>query len=112
MSDLAKRLREEASASEELHPEDSHIAVMREAANRLDDEYGWVIERHINSQLCYWAGRSIDVAVPRAAIFSPKNEDAIRFARAADASVVLAWLLNGNGRVAEHVWTGAAKAAS
>ena len=36
MTDLPNRLRIEASASEELHPGDSEISVMREAADLIE----------------------------------------------------------------------------
>jgi hypothetical protein len=62
-------------------------------------ESGWVIERHINSELRYFGGRFVDDRG-----FSSKHEDAIRFARQEDAAIVLSWLLSGFGRVAEHVW--------
>jgi hypothetical protein len=61
-------------------------------------EVGWVIERYDNSQLMYWAGR------PRDGAWSHKHEDAVRFAREVDASRVLGWMLDGTGRVAEHMW--------
>lgn len=60
---------------------------------------GWVIERYINSELFYWEGRSTDRH------WSRDHNDAIRFARAQDAGIILAWLLDGQGRAAEHVWT-------
>lgn len=63
----------------------------------MANEFGWVIERHTNSQLEYWAGHDADH-------FTSKDAEAIRFARAQDASTVLAWLCKGNGRVAEHGW--------
>jgi hypothetical protein len=36
MQDLPSRLRGEANATEELHPEDSEIEVMREAADEIE----------------------------------------------------------------------------
>jgi hypothetical protein len=60
---------------------------------------GWVIERHVNSELRYWTGQGIGPEW-----FVAKHDEAIRFARETDASVVLAWLFAGNGRVAEHEW--------
>jgi len=65
------------------------------------EEIGWVIERHINSELLYWTGRYIE---PHG--FSSDNADAIRFARKQDADVILGRLLDGNGKVAEHMWVG------
>lgn len=62
-------------------------------------EVGVVIERHINSELRYFNGRFLDDRG-----FVPKHEEAIRFAREEDAVVILAWLLGGRGRVAEHIW--------
>lgn len=61
------------------------------------EERGWVIERHRNSQLEYWAGRDAES-------FTSKHAEAIRFAREVDGQVVLSWLLKGFGRVAEHAW--------
>jgi hypothetical protein len=61
------------------------------------DQTGWLIERHVNSALLYWCGRS-------PTDFRPDPQDAIRFARETDASTVLAWICEGNGRVAEHIW--------
>lgn len=58
---------------------------------------GWLIERHVNSELRYWCGRAPDN-------FLPKHDEAIRFARAEDANIVLAWLCGGVGRTAEHLW--------
>lgn len=63
------------------------------------EENGWVIERYFNGQLCYWGGSS-------ATDFECDNLKAIRFARLADASYVLAWLLGGHGRAVEHMWVG------
>jgi hypothetical protein len=60
---------------------------------------GWVIERHVNSELRYWTGRGVGPEW-----FTAKHDEAIRFARETDASVVLSWLFDGNGRVAEHEW--------
>lgn len=60
---------------------------------------GFLIERYFNSELRYWNGRST------AAIgFTPKHGEACRFARHEDAAIVLSWLLDGNGKVAEHSW--------
>lgn len=58
---------------------------------------GWLIERYINNELRYWGGRAADH-------FTPKYDEAIRFARDEDANLVLAWLCNGLGRVAQHMW--------
>lgn len=63
-------------------------------------ESGWVIERHFNGELRYWNGRFSDPAKG----FVPDHEKAVRFARQVDAAIVLAWLLDGNGRTAEHIW--------
>lgn len=68
-------------------------------ADSAVNETGWLIERYVNGELRYWCGRSADN-------FLPKNDEAIRFARAEDAGVVLAWLCGGMGRVAEHMWCG------
>ena len=63
----------------------------------MADEQGWVIERYINSDLRYWAGLTCES-------FSSESEKAIRFSRAEGAARVLAWLLNGQGRVVQHLW--------
>jgi len=67
-----------------------------------DEQYhpGWLIERHVNSDLRYWDGRRIG-----AESFVASADDAVRFARECDAATVLAWCFEGNGRVAEHVWS-------
>ena len=62
------------------------------------DEYGWVIERDLHSRLHYWAGRSADD-------WRPDHTEALRFARRADAELMLTYHGSGIGRVAEHVWT-------
>lgn len=62
-------------------------------------EIGWLIEKHINSELRYWDGRFTD---DRA--FTTNHSEAVRFARQEDASIVLGWLLGGIGRVAQHGW--------
>lgn len=64
------------------------------------EEIGWVIERHINSELRYWDGRSFGDES-----FVSDSLKAIRFARSEDAQVVLAWGLKGLGRVGQHMWT-------
>jgi hypothetical protein len=58
---------------------------------------GWLIEKHVNSELRYWGGRATDH-------FTNKQDEAVRFAREADASLVLAWLCGGQGRAVEHLW--------
>ena len=63
----------------------------------MADKTGWLIERYVNSELRYWCGHTADD-------FRPKHDLAIRFARYDDASIVLARLCEGNGRVAEHMW--------
>lgn len=63
------------------------------------EEKGWVIERYLNSKLYYWEGERLDDVG-----FVTDHARALRFARQEDASKVLSWLLNANGRVAEHVW--------
>jgi hypothetical protein len=66
------------------------------------EETGYVIEKHINSVLHYWDGHYVKVSESKG--WSPKHEDAIRFARFEDASIVLAWLLGGEGNVVSHLW--------
>lgn len=60
-------------------------------------EKGWVIERHIHSQLHYWTGRPNH--------WSTKHHDALRFARETDAALMLTYHCEGNGNVVEHLWT-------
>ena len=68
--------------------------------NGKDEEVGYVIERHLYSVLHYWTGHSLGTT----AAWSPKPDDAIRFARAEDAAIVLGWLLAGEGNVTQHLW--------
>ena len=70
----------------------------------MPDEFGYVIERYYSSELRYWNGHKLDSAG-----FSTEHRDAVRFAREVDASHVLGWLLEGNGRVVQHGWTDCAK---
>lgn len=63
------------------------------------DMTAYVIERDYNSELHYWNGRHAN-----AQGFVPQHSEACRFARAEDASIVLAWLLDGVGRVVQHLW--------
>lgn len=63
-------------------------------------ESAFVIERYHNSIVEYWNGRFVD-----ARGWETVHESALRFARREDADRVLAWLLDGGGRVAEHFWT-------
>jgi hypothetical protein len=65
------------------------------------EEIGWCIERYVNSELRYWTGISLN---PES--FLPDHAAAIRFARAQDATDVLSLCLQGNGRVAQHIWCG------
>jgi hypothetical protein len=61
------------------------------------NEYAWVIERYIHSELYYWA--------PQAGIQWSKDHDmAVRFSRYTDAASVLAHVCDGNGRAAQHGW--------
>lgn len=61
MRDIVNRLRDEAQATAELHPEDSEIEVMREAATeieRLRDalERSVVLQSHYAGCLNAWDG--------------------------------------------------------
>jgi hypothetical protein len=47
--------------------------------------------------LTFWCGHKPED-------FRADVDNAIRFAREEDAAIVLSWLCNGNGRVAEHQW--------
>jgi hypothetical protein len=64
------------------------------------DESGWVIEKYINGELRYWNGWPLEMSC-----WVTENLRAIRFARETDAAYVLSWLLKGEGRAVEHVWT-------
>ncbi len=64
------------------------------------DEIGYVIERDINSELHYWAGKDVKD-------FRTGHADAIRFSRFQDGTTVLAWMLGGHGRVVQHMWSSA-----
>lgn len=63
----------------------------------MADEVGWCIERHLKSRLHYWAGRNGDD-------WRPDHSEALRFARRADAELMLTYHCQGVGRVAEHMW--------
>jgi hypothetical protein len=78
----------------------------RTFVTRPPDERGWVVEKHINGVLHYWNGRACFSLgqLQRGAWWTTAHADAIRFARQEDAAVVLSWLLDGEGRVAEHLW--------
>jgi hypothetical protein len=67
-------------------------------------EYGWVVERYIESQLHYWSGW------PKSSgrDFTREHFNAIRFARERDAMMVLSHLCDGTGRVAQHGWISSA----
>ena len=105
---LVERLRMEANTTEELHPEDSEIAVMREAADELErlerqrqaregEETGWVIEREDSepSRPMYYAGIEWDY----------DNLKAIRFARKEDAEKMSRYMFPGEPhRIADHMW--------
>lgn len=60
-------------------------------------EFAWVIERDIHSRLHYWAGRDSND-------WRPGHADALRFARRADAELMLTYHCGGVGRVVEHGW--------
>ena len=66
------------------------------------NESGWVIERYIRSDLYYWDGSSEVQNVG----FVKEASSAVRFSREEDAMNVLCRLLNGHGRVAQHVFVG------
>jgi hypothetical protein len=59
--------------------------------------FAWVIERDIHSQLHYWAGRNGDD-------WRSDHSEALRFARRADAELMLTYHCAGVGRVVEHGW--------
>ncbi len=63
----------------------------------MTDETAWVIERDIHSQLHYWAGRN-------PTDWRTDHMDALRFARQADAELMLTYHCDGIGRVVEHMW--------
>lgn len=96
----------EKNVQPSLEPEAALHAGTTPAAPPPPDEKGFVIEKHVNSGLIYWSGRGTTGKPEQC--WSPKHEDAIRFCRAQDAAFVLAWQLNGDGRVVEHLWSMAA----
>ena len=70
-------------------------------------ESGWLIERYWHSELYYWTGDAMRVSdVNSWGAFDKDSDKALRFARAADAGLILNRLLDGQGRVAEHIWIG------
>lgn len=60
----------------------------------------WLIERHIDSVTRYWNGRFLDDRG-----FVSNVNEAVGFANEQDGAIVLAWLLDRHGRVAQHVWS-------
>ena len=62
-----------------------------------NDQVAWVIERDIHSQIFYWSGRPGD--------WQSNHAEALRFARRADAELMLTYHCQGIGRVVEHMWT-------
>lgn len=68
----------------------------------MANKIGWVIERYISNSLHYWnAGSGMH---GRSDGFTDKHEDAVRFCREEDASIVLFRVCDGQGRVAQHSW--------
>lgn len=67
----------------------------------MADETGWVIERYLHSVQHYWGGHDAND-------WRLSADEAIRFAREQDGAVILAYTLEGIGRVAQHMWVGAA----
>lgn len=75
-------------------------SIFRDALNeieRLRKQSAWVIERDIFSRLHYWAGRRPDD-------WRADPAEALRFARRADAELMLTYHCEGIGRVSEHIW--------
>lgn len=67
------------------------------------DERAWLIERYINGTL-YFLSLSLSQITRDGFGYTTKVDDAMRFAREADAWVALTYLAKGEGRVAEHKW--------
>lgn len=65
-------------------------------------ENGWLIERYINNQLHYWNAGALGKG--RKDGFTSEVNDAVRFSREEDASIVLFHICDGQGRVAGHTW--------
>lgn len=63
------------------------------------EELGWVIEKNFGGILYYWDGRATISSG-----WTKNNLDAIRFSRKEDAEKVLVGILDGLGKVAEHMW--------
>jgi len=74
--------------------------------NSMDTrEVGYVIERYHHSILEYFDGHACPGPSTQAFYpWSEKHENAVRFARAEDASIIQAWFLKGEGRVVQHLW--------
>jgi len=89
-----KKCRELLEHAQRIWP----MSPLREEGTGMD-EIGWVIVRYINSELLYWNGNGV-----RDIDFEPNNLKAIRFARQVDAAIVLSWMLQGGGKVEEHMW--------
>jgi len=64
------------------------------------DMDAWLIERSLNSVPHYWNGKYVDDRG-----FTSNVNEATKFVNAGDAETVLSWLLQGHGRVAQHVWS-------
>jgi len=59
----------------------------------------WVIERYQHNQTEYWSARK-----KSAGQWDRNHQWAIKFTCEDDALTVLVHLLDGNGRVTQHVW--------
>lgn len=66
----------------------------------------FVIERYRNSQLEYWSGHSDHFNT-----WTEKFDHACKFYDYYSAGVILAWPLDGMGRVAEHAYVAKEKQA-
>lgn len=75
------------------------------SGNPRHEQLGWVIERHINNRLHFWNAGALGHG--RKDGFTDLIDDAVRFAREEDASIVLFHVCDGQGRVAEHSWISA-----
>ena len=73
------------------------LAAADAGASDDGEQFAWVIERHIHSQLYYWTGRNSND-------WNSDHRNALRFARRSDAELMLTYHCEGVGRVVEHGW--------
>ena len=84
--------------SQHDHVQDiEELAEIKEEAMTTPTEC-WLIETYKNSRTVYYTGQTLVGA------WSVKPDDAVRFCRQQDAEKILAWQLDSEGRVTEHMW--------